>query len=88
MPKNSVLQSPQKRGGTMSERGRKGGIATLERHGVHHMRVIGTAGLQAVLETRWNGDARAFRAYLSRCRWACQTFDEDLACTVRQGVMA
>ncbi len=88
MPKNSLLQSPRKRVSTMSERGRKGGMATLERHGTHHMRIIGTAGLQAVLETRWNGDGKAMRAYLSRCRWAHRAFDEDLACTVRRAVRA
>jgi hypothetical protein len=88
MPKNSVLQTVQKRASTMSERGRKGGLTTLERHGQHHMRVIGTAGLQAVLETRWNGDAKAMRAYLSRCRWAHRAFDEDLGCSVRRAVRA
>lgn len=71
-----------------SERGRKGGQATLEKHGSHHFSIIGTAGRQAVLEKHWNGDARAMHRFLSRCRWARRRYDERLGCTVRQSVRA
>jgi hypothetical protein len=71
-----------------SNRGRAGGLATLEKHGQHHFSIIGTAGRQAVLERRWNGDTKAMHAYLSRCRWAARRYDEVLACTVRAAAPA
>jgi hypothetical protein len=78
---------------TPSERGRKGGQRTLEEHGLQHMRIIGRAGYEAVLERsrpdrcrcgikkrHYSGDASGMHAHLLRLRHAPKTWCERSKC--------
>jgi hypothetical protein len=69
---------------TLSERGRKGGQRTLEEHGLQHMRIIGRAGYEAVLERHYSGDASGMHAHLLRLRHAPKTWCERSQCWKRE----
>ena len=43
----------------MRELGRRGGLATVARHGRAHMATIGRLGFQATMDRHWNGDRKA-----------------------------
>jgi hypothetical protein len=69
---------------TPSERGRKGGQRTLEEYGTQHMRIIGRAGYEAVLERHYSGDASEMHAHLLRLRHAPKTWCERSQCWKRE----
>jgi hypothetical protein len=68
---------------SLSERGRKGGQRTLEEHGTQHMRIIGRAGYEAVLERHYSGDAGGMHAHLLRLRYAPKVWCERSQCWTR-----
>jgi hypothetical protein len=68
---------------SLSERGRKGGQRTLEEHGTQHMRIIGRAGYEAVLERHYSGDASEMHAHLLRLRHAPKVWCERSQCWTR-----
>lgn len=49
---------------TAAAMGRKGGQATLQRHGRDHMACIGRSGFAATVRTHWHGDRAAYVAHL------------------------
>jgi hypothetical protein len=49
----------------LSAMGKKGGTTTKEKHGPAHYSAIGKEGLQARIETRWDGDRQAYFTWLS-----------------------
>lgn len=49
-----------------AEFGRRGGRATVRRHGAEHMRRIGRAGFRATVNRHWSGDRGAFLDFLAR----------------------
>ena len=44
---------------TAADFGRRGGQATVKRHGRQHMSEIGKAGFEAMVQKYWNGDRAA-----------------------------
>lgn len=81
-----------------AEHGRKGGRATVERHGRGHMSTIGARGFWTTVRRHWGGDARAFVNYLIALGLAATdpvpqngAFDHDRARLrerARQGTLA
>ena len=56
--------------------GRKGGLATFQRHGRDHMARIGANGFAATVRKHWNGDRAAYVAHL-RERGLLATADRE-----------
>lgn len=46
--------------------GRRGGHATVRRHGSEYMRRIGRRGFLATLQRHWKGDRESFLDFLTR----------------------
>lgn len=68
---------------TAAERGRKGGKATVQRHGSTHMECIGRAGLHTTAERYYGGDVSAYMEAL-RGRQCQGEFDPRLRCWTRR----
>lgn len=49
---------------TCREAGRKGGMATVRKHGRAHMATIGAKGFLATCARHWQGDRRGFARWL------------------------
>ena len=52
---------------TKAEAGRRGGLATRQRHGVEHYRRIGAKGFMATVARHWAGDRESYLRYLHEC---------------------
>ena len=51
---------------TAAAAGRRGGLATVARHGREHMAKIGARGFARTVERHWGGDRKRFLEYLQR----------------------
>jgi general stress protein YciG len=55
-----------------NEAGKRGGKATVRRHGREHMRRIGKRGFEVTVARHWGGDRRAYRDFLHARGWHAQ----------------
>ncbi|WP_216329812.1 hypothetical protein [Deinococcus aestuarii] len=69
---------------TPAERGQRGGLRTVERHGNMHMECIGRLGFQITVERYYGGDAHAYMAALRGRQGAGARvkYDPQLGCRV------
>lgn len=49
---------------TAAAAGRKGGLATVARHGHSHMQAIGARGFASTVARHWGGDRQRFLTYI------------------------
>jgi len=56
---------------TAAAAGRKGGLATVRKHGREHMRLIGRRGFQVTTDRHFDGDRRKHLNYLISRGLAC-----------------